>query len=244
MGHDKLDQYKGCLNHAQIAEGINAAQENARRLAEDAVVIRCRHLDDALAEVPPWRSALALRAHRRERALQDIAHRLRRRDGDQALRQLLLRASSQVRTTPLPPEQRGRPAPCTPPARGAEGPLATLLQSQDRQDLPWIERLLEAVRAARSDGLAAPWRSSRRGVAVEVSPAGVTLCAGYASAARSLTVPLELFADLVEAWPQVRDARRPQPSSGDTASQGEAFRDRGFRRNTLPLPATTGRGSG
>ena len=39
MGHDKLDQYKGRLNPAQIAEGINAAQENARRLAEDAATL-------------------------------------------------------------------------------------------------------------------------------------------------------------------------------------------------------------
>ena len=35
----KLDQYRGRLNPAQVAEGMNAATRNARRLAEDAATL-------------------------------------------------------------------------------------------------------------------------------------------------------------------------------------------------------------
>ena len=36
MGKSKLSQYRGYLNAAQIAQGMNAARRNARRLADDA----------------------------------------------------------------------------------------------------------------------------------------------------------------------------------------------------------------
>jgi AbiV family abortive infection protein len=39
MAQSKLGQYKGRLNAAQVAEGINAAIENAKRLADDAALL-------------------------------------------------------------------------------------------------------------------------------------------------------------------------------------------------------------
>jgi AbiV family abortive infection protein len=39
MSTKKLDQYQGWLTPAQVAEGINAASRNARRLADDAVLL-------------------------------------------------------------------------------------------------------------------------------------------------------------------------------------------------------------
>ncbi len=39
MPHKKLSQYRGTLSAAQIAEGMNAAIRNARRLADDAQVL-------------------------------------------------------------------------------------------------------------------------------------------------------------------------------------------------------------
>ncbi len=39
MTNRKLDSYKGKLSAAQIAEGMNAATQNARRLAEDAELL-------------------------------------------------------------------------------------------------------------------------------------------------------------------------------------------------------------
>jgi hypothetical protein len=39
MAHSRLDQYKGRLTAAQLAEGMNAATENARHLVRDAVML-------------------------------------------------------------------------------------------------------------------------------------------------------------------------------------------------------------
>lgn len=39
MAKNKLDQYRGSLTPAQIAEGMNAAQQNATRLIEDAKLL-------------------------------------------------------------------------------------------------------------------------------------------------------------------------------------------------------------
>ena len=39
MGREKLDQYKGPLSPADVAAGMNAANGNARRLAEDAALL-------------------------------------------------------------------------------------------------------------------------------------------------------------------------------------------------------------
>jgi hypothetical protein len=39
MGNRRLDQYKGKLSASQIAEGMNAAIRNSKRLAEDAELL-------------------------------------------------------------------------------------------------------------------------------------------------------------------------------------------------------------
>jgi len=39
VNRKKLNQYKGCLSPIQIADGINAARRNAKRLAEDATLL-------------------------------------------------------------------------------------------------------------------------------------------------------------------------------------------------------------
>ncbi len=70
MSRKKLSQYAGSLDAAQIAQGINAARRNARRLAEDAkllletarypsatalAILSIGHLEKCLVDSHRWR---------------------------------------------------------------------------------------------------------------------------------------------------------------------------------------------